>query len=83
MLEKELMESGKVKPGDLINWWGHIGIIIGIDENKTYYVAESLDAYYGLVVKEYKKSEMPDSWTYIMLMDDVYKSDGNLTNMWY
>jgi len=80
---KELMESGKVKPGDLINWWGHIGIIIGIDEKETYYVAESLDAYYGLVVKEYKKSEMPDSWTYIMLMDDVYKEDGNLTNMWY
>jgi len=80
---KELMESGKVQVGDLINWWGHIGIIIGIDEKETYYVAESLDAYYGLVVKEYKKSEMPDSWTYIMLMDDVYKNDGNLTNMWY
>ena len=80
---KELMDSKKVKPGDLINWWGHIGIIIGIDENETYYVAESLDGYYGLVVKEYKKKDMPDSWTFIMLMDDVYKSDGNLTNMWY
>lgn len=79
----ELINSGKVKVGDLINWWGHIGIIIGIDENQTYYVAESLDAYYGLVVKEYKKEEMPDSWTYIMLMDSVYKEDGNLTNMWY
>jgi len=80
---KELMESGKVKPGDLINWWGHIGIIIGIDENETYYVAESLDSYFGLVVKEYKKVDMPDSWTFIMLMDDVYKQDGNLTNIWY
>ena len=80
---EELMDSGKVKPGDLVNWWGHIAVIIGIDENETYYIAESLDSYYGLVVKEYKKSKMPDSWTYIMLMDDVYKSDGNLTNMWY
>ena len=83
LVTDELINSGRVKVGDLINWWGHIGIIIGIDDKQTYYVAESLDTYYGLVVKEYKKEEMPDSWTYIMLMEDVYKNDGNLTNMWY
>lgn len=79
---KELIESGKVKVGDLINWWGHIAIIIGIDDDK-YYIAESLDTFFGLAVKEYTKEEMPDSWTYIMLMDSVYQEDGNLTNMWY
>lgn len=79
---KELIDSNKVKAGDLVNWWGHIGIIIGIDDT-TYYVAESLDTYNGLVVKEYKKETMPKDWTFIMLMDSVYKNDGNYTNMWY
>lgn len=79
---KELIDSNVVKAGDLINWWGHIGVIVGID-NDTYYVAESLDFYDGLVVKEYKKEKMPTAWTYIMLMDSVYKNDGNYTSMWY
>lgn len=79
---KSLIDSGKVKAGDLVNWWGHIGIIIGIDDKK-YYVAESLDTYLGLVVKEYKKEDMPDDWTFIMLMDSVYEDDGNYTPMWY
>ena len=79
---KELINSGKVKPGDLINWWGHIGVIVGIDDTK-YYVAESLDYYPGLIIRSYTKEKMVDIWTYIMLMDDVYKQDGKLTNMWY
>ena len=82
IVTKELIDSNKVKAGDLVNWWGHIGIIIGIDDT-TYYVAESLDTYNGLVVKEYKKETMPKDWTFIMLMDSVYKNDGNYTNMWY
>ena len=56
---KELIDSNVVKAGDLINWWGHIGVIVGID-NDTYYVAESLDFYDGLVVKEYKKEVTSD-----------------------
>ena len=31
----------KIKAGDLLNWWGHIAMLIGVD-NDTYYVAESL-----------------------------------------
>ncbi len=79
---KQLVESGQIKVGDLLNWWGHIAIIIGIDEN-NYYVAESLDTYGGVVVKTYKKTNLPKDWTYVMLMDDVYKQDGKITNMWY
>ena len=34
-------------------------------------------------IREYKKETMPKDWTFIMLMDSVYKNDGNYTNMWY
>lgn len=81
-LSKEIVSSNIIKVGDLLNWWGHIALIVGID-NDTYYVAESLDTYQGLVIKEYKKSTLHDEWTFVMLMDDVYKQDGNITNMWY
>lgn len=77
-----LFYEGKVKAGDLINWWGHIGIIVGIDD-KYYYVAESLDSYLGLEVKRYKIDEAEEDWTFIMLLDEVYKEDGNYTDMWY
>lgn len=81
-LTKDFVDEDKIKVGDLLNWWGHIAIIIGIDDTK-YYVAESLDTYEGLVVKEYKKSTLHDDWTFVMLMDSVYNEDGNITNMWY
>ena len=81
-LTKDFVSENKIKVGDLLNWWGHIAIIIGIDDTK-YYVAESLDTYEGLVVKEYKKSTLHEDWTYVMLMDSVYNEDGNITNMWY
>lgn len=77
-----LFYEGKVKAGDLINWWGHIGIIVGIDD-EYYYVAESLDSYLGLEVKRYKIDEAEEDWTFIMLLDEVYKEDGNYTDMWY
>lgn len=81
-LTKQIVDSGVIKVGDLLNWWGHIAIIIGIDDT-TYYVAESLDTYEGLVMKEYKKNELHTDWTFVMLMDSVYQEDGNITNMWY
>ncbi len=81
-LTKTFVDTGVIKPGDLLNWWGHIAIIIGVDDN-NYYVAESLDTYEGVVLKTYSKKTLADDWTYVMLMDSVYKKDGNLTNMWY
>ena len=39
---KYLSENiNNIKVGDLLNWWGHIAMLIGIDGD-TYYVAESL-----------------------------------------
>ena len=70
-----------IKAGDFIGHDGHIGIIIGIDQD-NYYVAESFwDD--DLNVKAYKFDELKkDEWEYIVLMDKYYKNDGNYTAMW-
>lgn len=76
----ELLNSGKVKVGDLIGFDGHIAMIIGLLENKVY-VGESYET--GLRVLTFSYDELIKSdFTDIILMDDYYKNDGNLTNMW-
>ena len=82
-ISSELLESGKVKTGDLINWWGHIAMIIGIDKKTdTYYIAESLSFIDGVRAMIYTKKELLDTFKYIVLMDDYYKEDGNYSIMW-
>lgn len=81
-LTNDLIYSGKIKVGDLFNFTGHIALIIGIDDN-YYYVAESLNTFRGLVMKRYSKNNVNRNFTHVVLMDDYYKTDGNITNMWY
>lgn len=81
-LTTSLINSGDIKVGDLLNLWGHIAIIIGQDDN-NYYVAESLNNYKSLVVVTYSKKKVMNTFKYVVLMDDVYQNDGNLTDMWY
>jgi len=70
----------KVKVGDLLSRDGHIGILIGKD-NDNFYVAEALD--YDLHVLTLSKKELLNSdWTYFINLDKLYKTDGNLNNMW-
>ncbi len=78
-----LLNSGEVKVGDLIAYFGHMAMIVGIDENKNLYVAESLPYLKGVVIKKYTQREAVENFANIMLMDSVYGVDGNLTNMWY
>lgn len=80
-LTPELIKSGKIRTGDLINYWGHIGMIIGIDEDNIY-VAESLPNLGGAVAKKYSKTNIENTFTHVVLMDEYYKNDGNLTDMW-
>lgn len=80
-LTPELIKSGKIRTGDLINYWGHIGMIIGIDEDNIY-VAESLPNLGGAVAKRYSKTNIRNTFTHVVLMDKYYEKDGNLTNMW-
>ena len=81
-LTQSMIKNGEVRVGDLLNIYGHIAIIIG-DDGDNFYVAESLNNYRGVVMKKYAKSKVIKSFTYVVLMDSVYESDGNLTNMWY
>lgn len=77
-----LISSGKIKPGDLFNYWGHISILVGEDE-ENYYIAESLNTFGGVVIKTYSKKKVMKTFKYVVLMDELYKEDGNLTHMWY
>lgn len=82
-ITNELMSSGKVKVGDLIGNNGHMAILAGWDEN-NYYIAESLNTTAGVVISTVSRKNLVNNsiYDYIILMDDVYKSDGNYTNMW-
>lgn len=82
-ITKDLLNSNRVKVGDLIGNNGHMAIIAGIDDN-NYYIAESLNTTAGVVITTMAKSKLPSSTLYrhIILMDSVYKNDGNYSNMW-
>jgi hypothetical protein len=80
-LTKDLINSNTIKTGDLINFWGHIAIIIGIDED-NYYIAESLPYLGGVVAKKYPKDKVMNTFTYVVLMDSYYQEDGNYTAYW-
>ena len=71
----------EMKVGDLLNWWGHIAMLIGINED-TYYVAESLSYIGGVRAMIYTKKELINTFKYVILMDEYYKEDGNLINYW-
>ena len=81
-LTQGMIDRGEVRVGDLLNIYGHIAIIAG-DDGENFYVAESLNNYKGVILKKYSKKKVIQSFPYVVLMDEVYKSDGNLTNMWY
>ncbi len=82
---KSLIESNKIKAGDLVHNYeatGHIGIIIGIDED-NYYVAQAI--WYddkGVTVTKVSKSYMPTKFPHVVLMDSYYKEDGKYTEIW-
>lgn len=81
-ITNDLINSGRVKPGDLIGFNGHMAILAGWDDN-NYYIAESLNTTGGVVMTVVAKNKLARSmYKYIILMDNVYKEDGNLTNMW-
>ena len=78
----DLLESGNVKAGDPIGYDGHIGIIIGIDDEHVY-VADTLYHSKGLWATEYTYRELVNSdFTHIYDYTEIYKEEGNYTNMW-
>lgn len=82
-ITEELMNSGRVKAGDLIGLYGHMAILAGWDDN-NYYIAESLNNLGGVVMSTVPKNKLVNNsiYTFIILMGDIYKEDGNYTTMW-
>lgn len=80
-LSRALLSSDKIKAGDLINYSGHIGIIIGIDDTYTY-VAESLPHLGGVVASRYTENQLLNTFTHVVFMDAFYVNDGNYQQMW-
>ena len=81
-MSTSLINSGLIKPGDLFSTNGHIAILIGIDD-EHFYVAESLNHYGGVVMRKYNKKRVINFFQNVVLMDEVYKKDGKLTNLWF
>lgn len=81
-ITNSMIKHDEIKVGDLFNFWGHIAILVGKDEN-NYYIAESLNTWKSVVVNKYAKDKVMNTFKYVVFMDSVYKEDGNLTNMWY
>ena len=72
------------KVGDLIGLDGHAAILAGWDDN-NYYIAESLNTTGGVVITTVSRAKLESRnsiYTFVVLMDDVYKQDGNLTTYW-
>ena len=82
-ITNELMSSGKVKVGDLIGLNGHMAILAGWDDD-NYYIAESLNTTGGVVMTTVPRNKLVGNsiYKYIILMDSVYKEDGNYSDMW-
>ena len=86
-----------IKVGDLLHSehsGGHIGIIIGKDDNYIY-VAQALWKMApisltkrsvnlnAVQITKYTYKEIQKVLPDLVMMDKLYKEDGNLTNMWY
>lgn len=80
-LTSSIISSNTIKAGDLFNYFGHIAIIVGIDQD-NFYVAESLPNFGGVVTRKYAKKSVNNTFTHVVLMDDFYKNDGNYTEYW-
>lgn len=80
-LTKDFVNSGNYKVGDLIGRDGHIALIAGLDDENIY-IAESLVG--GVVIKPFSKngSQLYKLYEFINTMDEIYKEEGNYTNMW-
>ena len=84
-INNDLLQSDRIKAGDLVGYPSHVGIIIGVEDDYIW-IADTLIT--GLKVTKYErnvesfKTLGEDAFTYFMLMDDEYIEDGNYTPMW-
>ncbi len=75
------LDFSALKPGDLLGYDGHIGILIGIDDG-VYYIAQSYWVGDLSVLEADEETIRNGEWAYAVLMDSYYLNDGDLTMMW-
>ena len=84
-ISDELLQSDQIKAGDLVGNAGHIGMVIGVEEDYIW-ITDTLIT--GTKVTRYERNKASfdelgtEAFRYFMLMDDEYKLDGNYTAMW-
>ena len=84
-ITEELLQSDRIKAGDLVGFTGHVGIVIGVEEDSVW-IADTIRT--GTKVRRYDRTVASfaelgdDAFKYFMLMDDEYREDGNYTPMW-
>ena len=84
-IDDELLQSDRIKAGDLVGFVGHVGIVIGVEDDYIW-IADTLIN--GTKVVRYERNTESfnqfgeDSFKYFMLMDNEYLEDGNYTPMW-
>ena len=84
-ISNDLLQSDRIKAGDLVGYPSHVGIVIGVEDDYIW-IADTLIT--GLKVTRYERNVESfnalgkDAFTYFMLMDDEYVEDGNYTPMW-
>lgn len=84
-ISNELLQSDRIKAGDLCGFIGHVGIVIGVEDDYIW-IADTIRS--GTKVRRYERNIDSfnalgeDAFTYFMLMDSEYLEDGNYTPMW-
>lgn len=84
-INDELLKSDRIKAGDLVGFAGHVGIVIGVEDD-CIWIADTLIT--GIKVTKYERNVESfnqlgeNSFKYFMLMDSEYQDDGNYTPMW-
>lgn len=76
------LDIDRVKPGDFVGLLGHIGIVIGMD-GENIYIGESYwtgDLHASSFT--YEEFLKRSKWSFVVLMDDYYRDQGNLEEMW-
>ena len=85
MISDELLQSDRIKAGDLVGYPAHIGIVIGVDEDHIWIsdanVSGLKNVCYERNVESFAQLQ-ENPWQYFMLMDSEYIEDGNYTPMW-
>lgn len=81
-ITRDFLKNGNIKAGDLIGNDGHIGIIIGVSDNLII-IGDTSNKDRGLTARKFTHNQLINLgyYTYIELMDDYYKEEGNYTNM--